>query len=58
VAQASAPERLGGLGLAGGAVYDGLIALTARAAGAELISLDRRAVATYHQCGAVARLLA
>lgn len=46
-AQAELPERLQAAGLRGGAVYDGLVALTAKAAGAELLSLDRRAAATY-----------
>ena len=56
-AQAGAPDELSALGIAGGAVYDGLIALTARAAGAELVSLDRRAAGTYERCGARVRLL-
>jgi predicted nucleic acid-binding protein len=56
--QASAPDDLSALGIAGGAVYDGLIALTARAAGAEILTLDRRALATYARCDAAARLLA
>lgn len=33
--------------IGGGAVYDALVALTAREAGATLLTLDRRAVATY-----------
>lgn len=56
-AQASAPERLCSFGVSGGAVYDGLIALTATAAGAEIVSLDRRAAGTYQRCGARVRLL-
>lgn len=56
-AQATAPERLHALGVSGGAVYDGLIALTAEAADAELLTLDRRALATYERCGVRARLL-
>ncbi len=56
--QATAPERFSSLGISGGAVYDGLIALAARAAGLEIVSLDRRAVATYERCEAQARLLA
>lgn len=56
--QARAPDDLSALGIAGGAVYDGLIALTARAAGAEILSLDRRALATYSRCRVGARLLA
>lgn len=46
-AQAQLPERLQTAGLRGGAVYDGVVALTAKEAGAELISLDARAAATY-----------
>jgi len=38
--------------LVGGAVYDALIAVSARDAGATLVSLDRRAAATYHRCRA------
>ena len=37
--------------MAGGATYDGLIALTARNQGLKLISLDRRAVPTYEAVG-------
>jgi len=33
--------------ISGGAVYDALVAATAREAGVRLLSLDRRAVATY-----------
>lgn len=36
-------------GIAGGAVYDALIAVTARAAGATLLSRDRRALSTYER---------
>jgi predicted nucleic acid-binding protein len=35
------------LGIAGGAVYDALIATTSRAARATLLTRDRRAAATY-----------
>lgn len=55
--QASAPGRLCALGVVGGATYDGLIAFVALSAGAELVSLDRRALATYALCGARARTL-
>ena len=41
------PELMERAGIRGGAVYDGLVALTARAAGAELLSLDVRAAETY-----------
>lgn len=55
--QAQLPERLCAAGIAGGAVYDGMVALTASAGGAELVTLDRRALETYRRCGASARLL-
>lgn len=51
------PTRLSRLGISGGAVYDALIGLTADAAGAELLTLDRRALATYERCQVAARLL-
>lgn len=51
------PTRLARLGVAGGAVYDALIALTTHAAGAELVTLDRRALGIYQRCGASTRLL-
>ena len=41
----------------GGAVYDALIAATAREAGATLLTLDARAVRTYRAVGADARLV-
>ncbi|HEX5929740.1 MAG TPA: PIN domain-containing protein [Solirubrobacterales bacterium] len=44
--------------LPGAAVYDALIALAARDAGATLLSLDRRAERTYAACGVEARILA
>lgn len=55
--QAALPSRLAGLGISGGAVYDALIALTASAAGAEIVTLDRRALATYERCRVPARML-
>lgn len=39
------------LGVTGGAVYDALIAATARHAGATLLTRDRRAVAIYEKVG-------
>jgi hypothetical protein len=45
------PSRLNELGIIGGAAYDAVIALTASACGAHLISLDRRAEVTYRRCG-------
>lgn len=55
--QQQLPGRLADLGVAGGAVYDALIALTALEAEADLLTLDRRALATYERCAASARLL-
>ncbi len=43
--------RLEELGVAGGATYDGLIAMTAAAEGATLVTLDKRALATYGRVG-------
>lgn len=54
------PEAIAALaaaGVTGGAVYDGLIALAARDAGAVLVSLDRRAAAIYARCGLEHRIL-
>lgn len=45
------PQRLAGLGISGGAAYDGLIALTALDNDAVLVTLDHRATATYERCG-------
>ena len=45
-------------GLAGGAIYDALIAATASHAGATLLSRDRRAAATYERLGVDYELLA
>jgi toxin FitB len=49
---------LAGSDRAGGAVYDALIALAAREAGATLVSLDRRAEPTYAACGVESTQLA
>ena len=46
------------LGLAGGAVYDALVAATSRHAGALLLSRDRRAARTYEALGAQYELVA
>lgn len=50
-------ELLSGEGRGGAPIYDALIALTARDAGATLISLDRRAKPTYELCGVEFRFL-
>jgi predicted nucleic acid-binding protein len=41
----------GEVGITGGAVYDALVAATARHAGATLLTRDRRAVAVYEKVG-------
>ena len=53
----AAIEELADLGIAGGALYDGLIAFAAREAGGELISLDARAASRYERCGVSFRLI-
>lgn len=55
--QAALPTQLAELGIAGGPVYDALIALTASAIGAELVTLDRRALRNYRRCRVQARML-
>ncbi|MGI8524102.1 MAG: type II toxin-antitoxin system VapC family toxin [Nocardioides sp.] len=45
------PETLAGLGIAGGAVYDALVALAARDRGCVLATRDARARATYDRVG-------
>jgi predicted nucleic acid-binding protein len=52
------PSRLVELGVVGGATYDAVIALTAAAHSAILVSLDQRAVVTYGRCGVRYDLLA
>lgn len=49
--------RLPILGISGGAVYDAVIAETVRIAGGTLVTLDRRALATYDRIGCPAELL-
>ncbi|MGE3289565.1 MAG: type II toxin-antitoxin system VapC family toxin [Pseudonocardia sp.] len=56
--QAELPRRLATHGISGGAVYDALIALTAAEAGAQLCTLDRRALENYRRCDVRARLIA
>lgn len=57
IAQRALPQRLAGLGISGGASYDGLIALTAHDNNAVLVTLDQRATATYARCGVEFELL-
>lgn len=45
-------------GVTGGAVYDGLVALTARAHAADLVTLDVRAMWTYRRLGVAATAIA
>lgn len=51
------PGELSALGIAGGAVYDALVAITARSHGAVLRTLDRRAIPTYRATGVEFELL-
>lgn len=44
-------DRLSGLSISGGAVYDALVALTADHHGHRLLSCDRRASSTYDRLG-------
>lgn len=53
----SAPSVFADHGIAGGATYDGLIALAARRSGLALGSRDRRAEATYRRLGVELELL-
>lgn len=50
-AQSDAHRRLASLGVTGGAVYDGLVALAAECAGLPLVTRDARALATYAALG-------
>jgi predicted nucleic acid-binding protein len=50
-------RRLAATGVAGGAIYDALIAESARAAGATLVTADRRAAATYRAVGVEVEML-
>lgn len=49
--------RLASAGIAGSAVYDALIAVTASDNGSELVSCDRRAAPVYEAMGAAVKLL-
>ncbi len=50
-------EELASRALAGGAVYDAVVAFTARQAGATLLSADRRARPTYDAMGATVEMI-
>jgi predicted nucleic acid-binding protein len=56
--QRSLVGRLADAGIAGGSVYDGLVAETARHHGLALLSLDRRARTTYDAVESAYELLA
>lgn len=53
-----AHRELAGRGVAGGATYDGLVALAAREHGATLVTRDARARATYEGLGVSVEVLA
>ncbi|MFT4051977.1 MAG: PIN domain-containing protein [Microbacterium sp.] len=56
-ASLAAVETLATAGIAGGAVYDGLVALAAREAGIPLLSCDRRALPIYATLGVEVRVV-
>ena len=56
--RSSLVSRLAGAGVAGGKTYDALIGATAREAGRELLTCDRRAIAVYERVGARFQLIA
>lgn len=53
----AAPAVLAAAGVAGGATYDGLVALAARSAGLPLATRDRRAQSTYRLLGVEVEML-
>jgi len=50
-------RQLAAAGRIGGAIYDALVAMTARRAGATLVTADRRAAATYATIGVDVQVL-
>ncbi|MPQ97899.1 PIN domain-containing protein [Modestobacter sp. I12A-02628] len=52
------PATLAAAGIAGGAVYDALVGLTARTADVPLLTRDARALATYSRLGVTVELVA
>ena len=56
--QARLVDTFASVGVAGGAVYDAVIALTARQHDAVLLTRDRRAANTYRALGAVCEVVA
>lgn len=57
-AAASLPALLAPLGVAGGAIYDALVALATKHAGLHLVTRDARATATYTALGCPVELVA
>lgn len=55
--QSSVVQRCSDLGIRGGAVYDALIAMTAHAEQATLLTRDRRASTTYERIGVAYRFV-
>lgn len=53
----SAPALFAAAGIAGGATYDGLVALAARSAGLPLATRDRRAQSTYRLLNVTVEML-
>ena len=51
-------KQLVRVGVSGGAIYDALVAMTAKEAGLTLATLDRRAVPTYERVGVGHELIA
>jgi len=50
-------DRAAGEDITGGAVYDAIVAATAREAGATLVTLDQRAIPTYQRVGTAYQLV-
>ena len=50
-------DELAALRISGGAIYDALVSASARAAGATLVTCDRRAAAIYERLRVVVELL-
>lgn len=55
--QSRLPGAMADAGVSGGAVYDGVVAITAKCAEVTLLSLDRRAARTYERLGVEHNLL-
>ena len=57
-ATARVPARLSAFGVAGGAVYDAIVGLSAAEAGVPLLTRDARATSTYRSVGVAFELVA